>query len=193
MRILKYVHSNGSKIAVFIGAAMLLAAPYGCSKESKAPATKAEAPAMQGEMPANHANLPGMQDEAKAHFDKGIEASLRGSLDDAIREYEAALKINDNIPEAHNNLGFAYLDKSEFEKAIEHQKRAIELKPDLANAYFGLAMAYERTGKGNEALVNWKEFSKLAQPHSKWWLTAQEHIKALEDLKGKDPKAAPKK
>ena len=74
-------------------------------------------------------------------------------------------------------------------KAVVHQKKALELKPELANGYFGLAMAYEKMGKKTEAIANWKEFSKLAQPHSKWWMTAQEHIQALE---GKTP-ATPKK
>lgn len=175
MHIFKYLHSGGTGAALFLVAAVLLSAPYGCSKDSKAPATQGtEAPA------------PPTQDNARAHFDRGVEFSLKGELDAAVSEYEAAIKLNPGIPEAHNNLGFAYMDKGDLDKAVEHQKKALELKPELANGYFGLAMAYEKMGRKAEAIANWKEFSKLAQPHSKWWMTAQEHIQVLE---GKAPAA----
>jgi len=184
MRIFKYLHSGGTGIALALAAAMLLAAPYGCSKDSKEAATQSTGEA-----------APATQDTARAHFDRGVEFSLKGELDSAISEYEAAIKINPGIPEAHNNLGFAYMDKGELDKAVTHQKKALELKPELANGYFGLAMAYEKMGKKVEAIANWKEFSKLAQPHSKWWMMAQERIQVLE---GKAPMvtappAAPKK
>jgi len=186
MRIYKYLHSGGTGIILALAAVVLFAAPYGCSKEQKAPGQGAEKAPSAAE---SASQAPGAKDEARLHFDKGIEFSLRGDYDGAIKEYEAAIAINPNIPEAHNNLGFAYMDKGELEKAEQHQKKALELKPDLANGYFGLAMLYEKMGKGKEALANWKEFAKLSQPHSKWWMTAQEHIQALE---GKKP-AAPKK
>ena len=179
MRIFKFLHSIGTGIGLSLAAAMLLAAPYGCSKESK------EA-ARQGT--EEQAAPPTTQDPARTHFNKGVEFSLKGDLAEAIREYEAAIKINPGIPEAHNNLGFAYMDQGELDKAVDHQKKALELKPDLANGYFGLAMAYEKMGKKTEAIANWKEFSKLAQPHSKWWMTAQEHIRALEGTAPATPK-----
>lgn len=171
MRIFKYLHSGGTGITMALVTAALLAAPYGCSKEGK------EKTATQG---TEQAAAPATQDEAKTRFDKGVEFSLKGEIDSAIREYEAAIEINPDIPEAHNNLGFAYMDKGELEKAVAHQKKALELKPELANGYFGLAMAYEKMGRKEEAIANWKEFAKLAQPHSKWWMIAQEHIQALE-------------
>ncbi|MFQ5736365.1 MAG: tetratricopeptide repeat protein [Thermodesulfobacteriota bacterium] len=180
MRILKSLYRDGKGLAVFAVAALLLAAPYGCSKES----SKAPGP---GEAVAPEAPAPG-KDAAKERFDKGVEFSLKGEIDSAIKEYEAALELNPGIPEAHNNLGFAYMDKGELTRAVEHQKKALELKPDLANGYFGLALAYEKLGKKEEAIKNWKEFMKLSQPHSKWWMNAQEHINVLE---GKTKKAAP--
>ena len=150
MRIFKYLHTGGTGIIMAVAAAALLAAPYGCSKDSKETATQSTVDA-----------APATQDEARAHFDRGVEFSLKGELDSAIKEYEAAININPGIPEAHNNLGFAYMDQGELDKAVVHQKKALELKPELANGYFGLAMAYEKMGRKDEAIANWKEFSKL--------------------------------
>lgn len=156
------------KTASFIAfSAFILAAPYGCSKgdEKGKEQTAVQAPA---------------QDAAKEHFDKGVQYSLKGQLDDAIKEYEAVLTYNPKSSEAHNNLGFAYFDRGDIDKAIEHQKKAVEANPNLANGYYGLALALEKKGDKKAAIENWKQFASLSQPHSKWWMKAQEHIQALE-------------
>lgn len=163
-------------ISLIALSALMLAAPYGCSKGSEpAKEQAASAPAA---------------DPAKEHFDKGVQFSLKGQIDDAIKEYEAVLTYNPNSPEAHNNLGFAYFDKNDIDKAVEHQRKALEANSNLANGYYGLALALEAKGDKKGAIENWKQFASLSQPHSKWWVKAQEHIQALE---GKAPAKAAKK
>ena len=161
--------------ASFIAFSLMLAAPYGCSKKGE------EQPKQETAVQAPAA------DPGKEHFDKGVQFSLKGQLDDAIREYEAVLTYNPKSAEAHNNLGFAYFDKGDIDKAIEHQKLAVESNPNLANGYYGLALALEKKGDKKGAIENWKQFAALSQPHSKWWMKAQEHIQALE---GKAPAKA---
>lgn len=163
-------------VSLIAFSALILAAPYGCSKG--------------GEQAKEQAASAPAADPGKEHFDKGVQFSLKGQIDDAIKEYEAVLTYNPNSAETHNNLGFAYFDKSDIEKAVEHQKRAIEINPNLANGYYGLALALEHKGDKKGAIENWKQFAALSQPHSKWWVKAQEHIQALE---GKAPAKAAKK
>lgn len=151
-------------IAVFAAYALIF---NGCSKKGeKTP---------QGSAPALSAG--------KEHFEKGVQFSLKRQYDDAIKEYEESLKINPKSPEAYNNLGFAYYDKGDFDKAADNQKKALELNPNLGNAYYGLARALEKKGDKAGALNNWKEFMKRSEPHSKWWMQAQAHIKNLEQPK----------
>lgn len=150
--------------------ALMLAVPYGCSKG--------------GEQAKEQAASAPAADPAKEHFDKGVQFSLKGQLDEAIKEYEAVLTFNPKSAEAHNNLGFAYFDKNDLDRAIDHQKKALEINPNLANGYYGLALALEHKGDKTGAIENWKQFAALSQPHSKWWMKAQEHIQALE---GKAP------
>lgn len=168
--------------ALFAALALGAVLPSGCSKESKSP--EGQQQAAQG------------ADAAKEHFDKGVQLSLKGQIDEAIKEYEETIRLNPKSSEAHNNLGFAYMDKGDVDKALEHQKHAVEINPNLANAYFGLAMAYEKKGDKPNAIANWKKFSEMSQPHSKWWTKAQEHIQALEGKKAataaKKPEAAKK-
>ncbi|OGQ62270.1 MAG: hypothetical protein A2V21_309000 [Deltaproteobacteria bacterium GWC2_55_46] len=157
-------------------ASIFLVAPYGCSKGEQAQ------------------NAPGQEaaqaDPGKEHFEKGVQHSLKGELDEAIKEYETVLTYNPQSAEAYNNLGFAFYDKGAYDKAVESQKKAIEMNPNFAYAYYGLALALEKTGDKKGALENWKQFSNLAQPHSKWWTKAQERIQALE---GKGSKTQAKK
>lgn len=158
--------------------ALLLVAPYGCSKAEKEAAAPAEQQQQQQQQ-----QTADPSDPAKAHFEKGVQHLLKKEYDLAIKEYEAVLQYNPNSAEAHNNLGFAYFDTGEFEKAAASQKKAIELKSDLANAYYGLAMAQEETGDLTGALDSWKAFAGLSQQNSKWWAKAQERIQILENYK----------
>ncbi|MBI5345240.1 MAG: tetratricopeptide repeat protein [Deltaproteobacteria bacterium] len=160
-------NSCGGGLRVF-GAALIASALIlsGCSRGEKA-----------AESPSPSATVV---DEGKAHFDKGVQLSMKGQYDEAIKEYEETIKLNPKSAQAYNNLGFAYMDKGDVERAIESQKKAVELNASLANAYYGLALALEKKGDKKEALKNWKEFMKMSEPHGKWWLKAQEHVKALE-------------
>lgn len=160
-------------VAALAAAAALAIGPLGCSKEEKKVETQQQAPA--SEM------------AAKEHFDKGVQHTMKGETDLAIKEFEETVRIDPKSPEAHNNLGFAYYDKGDVDKAVEHQKKAIEANPNLANGYYGLAMALEKKGDKEGSIANWKQFMQLSQPHSKWWMQAQAHIKNLE---GKEPAKA---
>lgn len=160
--------------AVIAAVAALSIGPLGCSKDEK----KAETTQQQA---------PGSGVAAKEHFDKGVQHTMKGETEEAIKEFEATLQIDPKSPEAHNNLGFAYFDKGDIDKAVEHQKKALEGNPNLANGYYGLAMSLEKKGDKEGAIINWKQFMNLSQPHSKWWLQAQAHIKNLE---GKAPATA---
>lgn len=150
-------------------ALMLLAAlPTGCSREKTA----------TPEETAQANNLAG-----KEHYDKGVQLQVKGQLDEAIKEYEASVQANPNVAEVYNNLGFVHFDKGDFAKSMENQKKAIELNPKLANAYYGLALTLEKSNDTAGAIENWKQFASLSQPHSKWWMKAQERIQELEPKK----------
>ena len=48
--------------------------------------------------------------------------------------------------ENYNNLGIQEYEKGNYEKAIEYFSKAIELKPDYAEAYYNRGLAYLKTG-----------------------------------------------
>lgn len=57
--------------------------------------------------------------------------------------------------------GSALNDSRQCEKAIPYFKKALELKPDFAMAYAGLAFAYQNTDRRDLSIQNYKKFIEL--------------------------------
>jgi hypothetical protein len=69
----------------------------------------------------------------RAHYDLGNIYYERGMFYEAITEYENAIAIHPNFPEAHNSLGNAYYKISNYSDAALHFEKALALghKVDL--------------------------------------------------------------
>ncbi len=157
-------------------AGLLIAGPYGCSKKEEPAKPKPAAESTQTQ--AEGTSAPSAA--AVEQFNKGVQATLKGDYDDAIAFYQKTLELDPKSSEAYNNMGFAYYDKGELDKSIEMQRKALEINPNLPNAHYGLALALDKKGDAKGALESWKAFIKFAEPHSKWWIKAQERITELE-------------
>jgi Flp pilus assembly protein TadD len=47
----------------------------------------------------------------------------------AVDELKNAIKLKPGVPEAHNNLGWAYEQLGEYNLAVDEYKKAIQAKP----------------------------------------------------------------
>lgn len=124
-------------------------------------------------------SLEGKEDEFAKHFNAGIRFALRKYYDKAIEEYNKALELDPNVPELHNNLGYAYLDKGKIEQAIMEQKKALDLDPNLANAYYGLALALEKRGDTHGAIKQWEKYIEIAPSGTIWWNKANKRLETV--------------
>jgi tetratricopeptide (TPR) repeat protein len=81
-------------------------------------------------------------DDARAHYTLGcVLMSLRRSQE-AIAQYEVALRIDPNYAEAHNNLGGVLaMIPGRLPDAIPEYEAAVRIKPNLAEAHFNLGDA----------------------------------------------------
>jgi tetratricopeptide (TPR) repeat protein len=90
----------------------------------------------------------------------------------AQQQFEAALAINEQMAEAHNNLAYVLRKQGapNFAKSLAHYNRAIELKPKLAEAYMYRGALHALSGQTGLAQADYdrlvKMKSKLA-PHLK--------------------------
>jgi tetratricopeptide (TPR) repeat protein len=89
--------------------------------------------------------------ELKKVFDEGVAASRAGNHDDAIAKFTAAAGLNTTCYDCYYNIAFSEMQKKEYDKAEAAYKKAIERKPDYAEAYSGLANMYNATRKFDEA------------------------------------------
>ena len=63
-----------------------------------------------------------------------------GQYQQAIEEYDKAIKLNPNVAIGYGHRGLSYLGLGQNERAIEDYDEAIKLDPDNAEAYNKLKM-----------------------------------------------------
>ena len=77
----------------------------------------------------------------------------QGKIDEALTHFNAALKTNPDISEAHNNIGIIMIHKGNINEAIFHFQEAVRLNPEFElaqdNLQRALAIQQKSDGYGN--------------------------------------------
>lgn len=89
-------------------------------------------------------------------------------LDDAIKSYQAALKILPSFRRAHQNIAYSYFKKSEYDKAFPHLIEAVKLGGQDGSVYGLLAHCYQQKDQYEQALVAFRN-AQLTQPEVMDW------------------------
>jgi tetratricopeptide (TPR) repeat protein len=79
----------------------------------------------------------------------------------AIKEFEAELKVNPTSPAAEFMLGDLAWRNQKAEEAIQHFSRATQFDAGLSEAYLGLGMALNAAGKYSEAIPPLKKYTEM--------------------------------
>ncbi len=91
---------------------------------------------------------------AEAYF---LLSRIYGYNDAKEEEYLlAAIKKNNFLTDAHNNLGVIYLDQNKYDLAEQSFKRTIEIDPEFKTGYMNLGVVYDRKNDLNKALEMYK-------------------------------------
>ena len=102
--------------------------------------------------------------EARAWFSIGYlcqEKSEKPDLEEVVRAYDKALRLNPNFVSAYNNRGVAKNDLGRREEAIADYDKALRLKPDHANAYNNRGIAKKALGRHEEAIADYDKALRL--------------------------------
>jgi tetratricopeptide (TPR) repeat protein len=91
------------------------------------------------------------QQKALKHNERGLQFFSKGKHDDAIKEYQEAIRSDPKLAAAHNNLGSTYFAAGRFEEAAAAFRRACELDSGYGQAFFNLALAQIKLGHEKEA------------------------------------------
>ena len=77
------------------------------------------------------------------HYELALRYKENGKNEEAIKEFQAALRINPRFARAHNQLGILYGKVGHYDKAVEHCRKAVEIDPGFASAYYNLGVLYQ--------------------------------------------------
>jgi len=100
-----------------------------------------------------------------AHNNLGAVRSSQGRLDDAAREYQAALRLKPSDSSAHSNLGIVFARLHRFDLAIAEYHAALAVAPDNAKIWFNLGNSLRAQRRNDEAI---QAFSHAIDNNARW-------------------------
>lgn len=96
-------------------------------------------------------------------YNEGVALLVARSFAEAQGRFEAALALDEQLAEAHNNLAFALRmqGRQNFASSLEHYDRALALKPDLAQAYMYRGVLFVQQGDTARARQDLQRLRRL--------------------------------
>jgi protein O-GlcNAc transferase len=96
----------------------------------------------------------------------GVLAGQVGQYAQGVELIGAAIRVNEQEPVLHANLGRAHAALGHAEAAIACYQRALRLKPDFAETHFDLAFAHQALGQLDEAAASYQHALDLEPNHA---------------------------
>src|SRR5580700_4803473 len=113
-------------------------------------------------------------DLASPHYNLALLLQKQTRLDDAEREYRAALALSSDqaeIVQSHNNLGILYLGEGKYAAALTELSAAIAIDPSEQNSYIGRGTAEMQTMDLDAAIADFAKAAQIApSPLALYWL-----------------------
>jgi len=104
-------------------------------------------------------------DRAAPHTNLGILHRTRGNVQDAIHEYEAALKLDPADAVTYHNLGLAQRTRGAWRDAERSYLRALELNPKQIETHYNLGILYDLfLDRPEDALTQYRLVVSLGSP-----------------------------
>ncbi|MBA2340760.1 MAG: protein kinase [Pyrinomonadaceae bacterium] len=113
--------------------------------------------------PRNEKVAPREPRTAAEFYERGAYSFSTRDFDAAARDYEKALELQPEFPEAHNRLGRALLAKGQFREAANEFRKAIEQRHgDYPTAHYNLGFTLQQQRDAFNALNAYNEAIKSA-------------------------------
>ena len=100
--------------------------------------------------------------KSRGHNNLGIAYSNLGRIDEAISEYQTALRFPSvYAAESHYNLGNAFYKKGRLNESIHKYRVSLGIKPESFDSHYNLALAYRDAGQLNAATRELQEAIRI--------------------------------
>jgi Tfp pilus assembly protein PilF len=90
--------------------------------------------------------------KARPHNNLGVVYRQEGRLDEAMKEYQIAVRLNPSYADAHINLGVIYQKQGLLDEAMKEYQIAVSLNPKNAVVHNNRGIIYGRQGRLDEAM-----------------------------------------
>jgi tetratricopeptide (TPR) repeat protein len=112
--------------------------------------------------------------------DEGPEPDAhRAPLEQAETHFRAALRIKQDIPEAHNNLGTALMRLGRLDQALAAYRQALALMPGSFDIRHNLGLLLERMGQYEEAILHLREAIRIDPARAEAHVTLGNALQSL--------------
>lgn len=105
-------------------------------------------------------------DAATDAFNEGMRLLQQGQHNNAIPEFDKALRLNPRYAEAYTARGITFNEMAQYERAIKDYDAALALDPKSTEAYFNRANSYNDLGQSERALKDYDEALRLDQNYT---------------------------
>lgn len=131
--------------------------------------------------------------ELRQRFEQSVVMLHAKQYEHAITALHRVLQLAPRMPEAHVNMGYALLGLKQADAARSFFTSAIELRPQQANAYYGLALVEEMRHDYELALGAMRSYLHLSPADDQYRARARAALWEWEQKLGRlpPPPAAP--
>jgi Flp pilus assembly protein TadD len=94
---------------------------------------------------------------ADAMYQLGRYYQGQNRYDKAIEAYKKAIKLHENLAEAHNGLGVIYSKQGKFDEAVGEFNTALQKAPEASHIYNNLGYAHYLQGQEDQSIAAYKQ------------------------------------
>lgn len=98
---------------------------------------------------------------AETHKNLGVALTQAGQIQEAIGEFNLALRLKPDLADAHDNLARVLLRLGRLPEAMEHWEQALRIQPDYVEAHYNLGVALVQLGRLPEAIAHWEQVLRI--------------------------------
>jgi Flp pilus assembly protein TadD len=98
---------------------------------------------------------------ARAHYNLGLLQKSTGDAEASLSAFQKVTSLKPRDAYAHYFVGLMAAQQQQYEPAIDAFQKALALDPFLVSAEFGLARAFQRAGRQDEARAHLDRFQRL--------------------------------
>jgi tetratricopeptide (TPR) repeat protein len=112
-------------------------------------------------MIVNREMLPRENFSSDTYYNVGTSLEQQGNIDESIKYYQTALKLNSENVMAHNNLGIILYKRGMPDEALSHFEHALRIDPTLVEAHNNIGIILFNLGKLYDALNHFESVIRL--------------------------------